>query len=210
MKYKHIVFDIDGTLIDSETTLVLSLQQTVKEVLGKDMAYEELVPFFGIPSLETLNALNFPDYEEGLEIWEKHFREKFSLIVPYEGVSNFLHDLARSGAQMGIVTSRNLNEIGNDPNLEQWLVKDRLFGTIIGANDTVLHKPDPAPLLEYVRRTGAKPSECLYVGDTVMDSSCGLGAGCDFCLVSHRRPADRNIPATHYADGLDDLKAILS
>ena len=48
--YRHFVFDIDGTLIDTERTGVLSLVKTVRELLGVEMPYEEAYGYFGIPA----------------------------------------------------------------------------------------------------------------------------------------------------------------
>ena len=62
---------------------------------------------------------------------------------------------------------------------------------VICADDTAEHKPEPGPLLKYMERTGAKPSEVLYVGDTVYDMQCARGAGVDFALARWGNPDGR-------------------
>ena len=62
---------------------------------------------------------------------------------------------------------------------------------IICADDTAEHKPKPGPLLKYMEYTGARPSEVLYVGDTVYDMQCARGAGVDFALARWGNPDGR-------------------
>ena len=62
-RYTDIVFDIDGTLLDTERTGVLSLLQTVKELTGREMSYEEGYSFFGTPSARASEVLGFGNIE---------------------------------------------------------------------------------------------------------------------------------------------------
>jgi Predicted phosphatases len=71
MKYEHIVFDVDGTLIDSEYSILAALVDTLKEIKGKDYTIDELRYVLGIPGAETLKLFEVKDVEYGLELWLK-------------------------------------------------------------------------------------------------------------------------------------------
>ena len=78
-KYKLAVFDIDGTLIDTERTGVESLVKTIKELVGKDVPYEEAYKAYGIPSSKVGAMYGYADGQKFLERWEENF---ISLYTP--------------------------------------------------------------------------------------------------------------------------------
>ena len=123
-KYKHLIFDIDGTLLDTEKTGVLSLQKSVKELMGKDMTYDELYPYFGIPTMVVAQKMGFKDVEAAAHSWEKNFRELMYLIVPFEGVSEMLPSLREMGFKLGVVTSRSRFEFTTRPVLGNGIIRD--------------------------------------------------------------------------------------
>ena len=201
-KYKHLIFDIDGTLLDTEKTGVLSLQKSVKELMGKDMTYDELYPYFGIPTMVVAQKMGFKDVEAAAHSWEKNFRELMYLIVPFEGVSEMLPRLREMGFKLGVVTSRSRFEFNYDPRLSQW--KD-LFETVITSDDSERHKPWPDPLLAYLSHSGAVAEECIYFGDTEYDFECAKGAGIDFALADWRNRGFQGIPAQYLFSSVEDI-----
>ena len=77
MKYTHIVFDIDGTLTDTEYAAIVSLQDTVKKFRGKEYAYDELIFALGIPGVDALSQLGFEaeTYADAMRDWEIGLRK---------------------------------------------------------------------------------------------------------------------------------------
>ena len=71
--YKHLVFDIDGTIIDSADINMISLQEAVKELRGETMPLEDLYFSFGIPGIRAMEILGFPDPAEALRVWLRHY-----------------------------------------------------------------------------------------------------------------------------------------
>lgn len=211
--YRHFIFDIDGTLIDTERTGVLSLIRTVKELIGQEMPYEEAYKFFGIPSGKVAPMLEFADHQLFAQRWEENFVELQYLMKPFDGVERMLTHLKESGMYLGCVTSRNRYEFGKDPYLQKIA---HLFDVAICAEDTTKHKPDPEPVLEYMRKmenlTGEKvlPEECLYLGDTIYDFKCGSGAGCDFALADWHSRGMQGIPAKFRFSTADELLGLVS
>lgn len=205
--YKYIIFDIDGTLIDTEKTGVLSLQQTVKELMNKDMTYEELYPYFGIPSLKAVTLLNFPEPQAAADRWEVNFQNLMYLVTPFEGVDQMLEKLKKEGKVLGIVTSRSQFEFSYDPNLKRWR---ELFDFVICSEDSPRHKPFPDPMLAFLAKSGASASECLYVGDTIYDFHCGNDAGVDFVLADWRCRGMQGIPAKYHATTAEEMLSAIN
>ena len=204
--YTDFVFDIDGTLLDTERTGVLSLIQTVRELTGREMPYEEAYGFFGIPSSKASAILHYDDEMHFAEVWEIHFQELMHLVTPFPGVEDVLRDLRETGCRTGLVTSRSRTEINYDPHLARLLP---YFDVVIGSEQSERHKPYPDPMLAYLRTAGASAETTLYIGDTMHDWRCGHDAGCDFALADWRLRGDQGIPAEYRFTDAASLRVIL-
>ena len=206
MTYLHIIFDVDGTLIDTYETYKTSLNRTAIELLGRAVTHEELSNCFGVPSNVTIDYLKFEDKAAALNMWEKYYREAaVSYSHPFKGISEMLHALAKK-AHIGIVTSRNHDEINADPFLREHL---SIFTAVIGADDSTTHKPQPGPLLAYLEKSGAKPDECVYFGDTQFDALCAQSAGIDFVLADMNCIADAGIQRMHTVHSVAEMADFL-
>ena len=203
---KNIIFDIDGTLIDTEKTGVLSLIQTVRELLGVEMPYEEAYKFFGIPSGKVAPMLNYPEAERFAHLWEEHFVELMYLMKAFPGVEDMMRTLSEAGCRIGCVTSRNRYEFEKDEELKPLL---KYFEVEICAEDTLLHKPNPEPALEFLRRIGAKPEDTIFVGDTMHDFQCADGAGIPFLLADWRSRGWQGIPAKFRAENAAEMLDVI-
>ncbi len=194
--YTHVVFDIDGTLLNTQQTGMVSLQKTVKELLGVDMSLDSLYPYFGIPSHKAVEMLHFPDVRKAGERWEELFQELMFLTRPFEGVEELLENLHQKGTCMGIITSRSRLELETDAYMSPWMP---YFTCTVCAEDCPRHKPAPDPMLLFLDRTGARPDHTLYIGDTLYDQQCAHSAGTHFALACWGAK-NRDIPAECYLD----------
>ena len=202
--YKHFVFDIDGTLIDTERTGVLSLVKTVEELIGTTMPYEEAYGYFGIPSAKVAPMLGYAETERFGERWEENFVELSHLMKSFEGAEEVLAAVKSAGRTTGCVTSRSRYEFEKDVHM-QGLV--RYIDHIVCAEDSEGHKPLPDPMFAYMKKAGdADPAECIYIGDTMHDFQCAAGAGCDFALADWQGRGLQGIPARYH---LTDMNQIL-
>jgi len=194
IKYKAAIFDIDGTLIDTERTGVLSLVRTIKELMGADVPYEDAYRYFGIPSSKVAGMLGYDGAEDFGEHWERNFIDLSHLIAPFPGVEEMLCKVKEAGMLTGLVTSRSRFEFDYDTHLRQLLDK---IDAAVCSDDTIRHKPFPDPLLECMKRLGVEPSESLYLGDTAHDFSCATAAGCDFALADWHGKTQGNSDAKY-------------
>lgn len=205
-RYEDFVFDIDGTLLDTERTGVLSLMQTIRELTGVDLPYEEAYVFFGVPSSKAASTLGYADEARFADVWEQHFQELMYLVQPFPGVESVLQELRASGARMGIVTSRSRLEIQYDPHLAKLLP---YFDALVCSEDSVRHKPFPDPMLAYLEKTGARKETTLYLGDTAHDWHCSHDAGCDFALADWKGRGCQDIRAEYCFTDAVSLRKIL-
>lgn len=202
--YKHLVFDIDGTIIDSAKINMLSLQETVKELRGDVMPLEDLYFSFGIPGVRAMEILGFPKPEKAVQVWIRNYSacaERLGMPL-FPGMREILERLREKGASLGIITSK-LREEYDEHFEKQGLLE--LFPCVVTASDTPKGKPYPDPMLEYLRRTGAAPEEVLYFGDTAYDMDCARSAGVDHALVLWGCLSPEGIEATYRLEKAEEI-----
>ncbi len=181
-KYKHLVFDIDGTLINTEKVNCVSLQRAVEELRGEKLTYEETLFSFGIPGIRSLELLGFENPKEQIKVWIKHYDQcarEFGKPM-YPGIKSVLEALKVSEVELGIITSKLRSEYERDA-VECGLRP--YFQQAVTSSDTEKGKPYPDPMRKYMEMTGAKPEEILYLGDSIYDMQCAQAAGVDHALV---------------------------
>ena len=101
----------------------------------------------------------------------------------FTGMQEVLNTLREQGYTLGIVTSRDWKEYRayfSSPSF------DALFACIICKEDTKLHKPDPEPLLAYLRKMNAAKEDSIYIGDMDTDRECAVRAGVSFAQAVWR------------------------
>ena len=180
MKYRHIVFDIDGTLIDTEYAVLRSLQETVRVLSGREIPYSELTFALGITGADALKKLDIKNISYAAELWNKNMRKYADTVKVFDGITELLKNLLRLDCEMGIVTSKTREEFKQD--FSHFNIS-HYFKTIVCADDTQRHKPNAAPLLKYLEISKADCRQTLYIGDSKYDSMCAEDAGIDFALA---------------------------
>lgn len=210
--YKLAVFDIDGTLIDTERTGVESLMVTIRELLGKEVSYETAYKTFGIPSGKVAGLYGYDDAKRFGQRWEENFIALSHHISPFPGVMEALQRIHATGIATGVVTSRNRMEFDFDDYLREMVP---YLGYIVCSEDTVNHKPHPEPMLRCIEMASRtlgepiRPDEVIFFGDTFHDFACARDAGCDFALADWKGRGWQDIPARYKFSNADEMMAIL-
>ncbi|MCI1578154.1 MAG: HAD family hydrolase [Clostridium beijerinckii] len=178
--YNCIIFDIDGTLLDTEIAVLSSLQKLIFEELNENLSFDELRFALGIPGEVALNKLGITNILDCNVKWNKYLKEYFHNVKVFDGIKDTLIKLNEIGILTGIVTSKTKEEFLNDfaP-----FELNNYFKLVVCADDTEEHKPNPEPILKFIELSGANKSKTIYIGDTKYDMDCAFGAGIDFALA---------------------------
>ncbi len=194
MKYKHIVFDVDGTILDTEEAVLKSFQTTLEEE-GIKKETDELNFCLGITGMKALELLGIPEKERVLARWVCHLQEMSGFVRLFDGMVPLFKKLKEMGYSLGIVTSRIAEEYQND--FARFGILE-YFDIAVCAEDTVRHKPDGEPLECYMKRAKAEKSEVLYIGDSKYDMECAKAAGADCALALWGANSVKHIHADYY------------
>ena len=178
MTPKGILFDLDGTLLDTYALILASFRYATAQVLGHELPEKILMAKVGMPLVEEVK--DFTDDEKlqadlvgAFRSYNERAHDR--LVHAFPGVEGMLGMLAPAGPRLGVVTSKrgSLARRG----LQVCGLSD-YFEFAIGSDEYSGHKPDPAPVLYGCERLGLAPQECAYVGDSPFDIEAGNAAGC--------------------------------
>jgi len=192
MKYKYVIFDIDGTLVDNEKAVIATWQKTINQLLGKYYKVSELDFVLGIPGETSMQRLGIENPQEAFKVWSENFMVLKSEIELFPDIEKTILGLRSKEVDLGLVTSRTRDELNNDYALCQIIDN---FNTIICVTDTLRPKPYPDPLLAYLTQCGLSAQDALYVGDSDYDGQCAKSAGVDFGLAMWGKSNSRNMDA---------------
>lgn len=181
-KINTILFDFDGTLMDTNEVIINSWQHTFRTLDGKERPVDEITRTFGEPLKITMEKM-FPDVpvDKAIEIYRSYHYDNFGeMISLFPGMRNLLDSLTKDGYTLALVTSRlkGTTQQGMESHdLEKY------FQAVITCEDTDKHKPDPAPILVTLERLDKKPEEAIMIGDSMFDILCAKNAGVRSVLV---------------------------
>jgi pyrophosphatase PpaX len=175
VRYPVVLFDFDGTIVDSGAIIMASFRHAAQEVLEREIADIQVTAMLGGASLHEQMAAIAPDRVDELVVaYRRHNEPLHDELECCAGMLDVLDRLRAEGRRLGIVTAKR-RATGE-------LVFARLplrdyFEVIIGADDTARHKPDPEPILLALERLGAEPGDAAYVGDSPFDIGAARAAG---------------------------------
>jgi len=175
MSIRTILFDLDGTLIDTSELIIQSMLHTLSQYVPNQYDRDDVLDFIGPPLEESFQQVLPDKVEEMIEVYREHnLFHHDNLVAPYDGVLETLAALKNHGIQLGIVTTKR-----NDTALRGLKVSkiEKYFDVIIGLNDVAHAKPHPEPIIKALDKLGAKASEAIMVGDNFHDILAGKNAG---------------------------------
>ena len=187
MKYKCLIFDLDGTLLDSLQGILDAANLSFKE-MGFDIqrTYEEGKRFIGAGAIEfarrAMKGTNIPPEKER-EVMER-FLINYQLIQskqtkPFPGIVEMLKTFQDKGYYLAIAS--NKPQILLDPIVKQ-LFPDIKFAATLGQRTNTPEKPNPHIIFEIMNICKVEAKDCLYIGDSEYDYKTAHNAGID-CVI---------------------------
>jgi pyrophosphatase PpaX len=180
--YPNVLFDLDGTLIDSGAIILASFKHATKTVLRREIPDAELAALVGGSSIhEQMRAIDAVQADELVRVYREHNEPLHDELEVFEGIEHVLAELRRQGRRLAIVTAKRRKTVELAFAV---LPLERYFEVVVTADMTERHKPDPAPVLAALQLLDAPPGESAFVGDSPFDVGAGKAAGVYTVAVS--------------------------
>lgn len=187
MQFKLIIFDFDGTLGDTRSNIVVTMQQTLEAQGLPQRDGESCASTIGLPLAGCFRSLLLM-FRGIIDKCVDTYRQLFELnkdkMPPqsFPHVAETLESLSHKGIRMSVATSRGLESL-RDLLTAMGIIK--YFDLLLGADSVTKHKPDPEPVIMTLDKLNIDASETLVVGDMPVDILMGKGAGCTTCGVTY-------------------------
>jgi phosphoglycolate phosphatase-like HAD superfamily hydrolase len=176
---RHLVFDFDGTLVNTMPSVIRGLRYAIHVANGRDVPVDELVATFGAAPQAILAKWLAPELVPvGFKAW-LDFEDQLapSEIAPFPGVVEMLDDLQARKIPTAIFTGRDRLGTLRILRAHGWLGRYFDDDRILAGDDGHPTKPSPEGLAELMKRLGFEPARTLRVGDHVYDAMAGAAAG---------------------------------
>jgi pyrophosphatase PpaX len=176
LRWKAVVFDLDGTLIDTIPLIVASHRHAVQTVLGRDFSDDVLRSGIGRPLIDQMKVFDEAQAQalfDTYRVW--NHANTAALLGRFDGVDDVLVRLAAAGAKLAVATSKSRDAVDLAFSIQPPVVE---FDAIVTVEDSTRHKPHPEPVLTAIAQLGAEPADAVYVGDAPYDIEAALAAGC--------------------------------
>lgn len=173
---RAVVFDLDGTLVDTMTSTPQAYADTIRALGGPDLSVSDVTAAWHVgPTPIVLDHfLTRTISPEDLNCFYDHFEAAMASVHPFPGVDTLLEDLLHAGYRLGVFTTATKRAATHT--LENARLRGT-FATVIGGDEVRQPKPAAEGLRLACRRLGVNPREAVYVGDAEVDLRCAELAG---------------------------------
>ena len=209
-----ILFDLDGTVLDTYDAIAVSMRHASEAVLGTLLPDSVLLAQVGQPLVTQIEA--FSDDPKVREDFLSYYRKENEAGLtekgkPFEGMKELIASLKQEGYLVGVVTSKR-HQLAED-SLRYYGIYENL-DCLVALEESVNHKPHPEPLIVATQKLGSSLEQCVYVGDSPFDMQAAHAAGIPGIAVTWGKFFDREIlePQRPLAivDTPAELKAVLA
>lgn len=195
MKFQTILFDLDGTLVDS-LPLIIECSRLAGAEIGLPWDEEKIRSMIGIPLLETGEALMGKGKGHFYrQVYLNYFHQLHDAQIKiFPGIPEMLAELKATGVKMAVVTSK-IHDSALMSLTDTGILS--YFDQIITASEPCAHKPSPEPGLLALSRLGAAKEGAVFVGDSPYDMACGQGCAIATCGVTWGMATKEQLSSCH-------------
>lgn len=171
---KAVLFDFDGTLLNTNDLIFSSYEHAFMQVLGRSVTTDEIRQLYGRPLYSSLEVYG-KDQDELYRVYREYNETNHDKLVnKFPMVAEGVRLLVEHDIKTAIVTSKRIMTLERGI---QILGLENIFDVLITPDETDKHKPDPMPAVVACERLGVSPNEAIMVGDSIFDFECGKRAG---------------------------------
>jgi len=176
VKYKTLLFDLDGTILNTNDLIINSFLYTLEQFYPGKYTEEKLIPHMGKPLREQMVIFgDEANADKMVEIYREHnIRTHDEYVKEFPYVKEVLTTLKEEGYTLGVVTTKMRNTV--TMGLRRFDLES-LMSTVVTYEDTEFHKPAPEPVLLAMEQLGAEKETTLMVGDSQYDIQAAKNAG---------------------------------
>ncbi|WP_066175481.1 pyrophosphatase PpaX [Bacillus marinisedimentorum] len=175
MKIDTVLFDLDGTLIDTNELIISSFMHTLNHYYPGQYGREDCLQFMGPPLKESFSSLDPDRVDEMVDTYRKHNIENHDKYVEaFDGVVETLETLHKHEYKLGIVTTKMRQTVKMGMELTGI---DRFFDVVVTLDDVINAKPDPEPVEKALFQLGSRREHAIMIGDNHHDIVSGQNAG---------------------------------
>jgi pyrophosphatase PpaX len=174
-KITTILFDLDGTLIDTNDLIIASFLHTLEKYYPGKYTREDVLPFIGPSLKETFGGLDPERAEEMTRVYRTYNLANHDLLVKeFDGVLETMQSLKENGFKIAIVSTKIYATVLQGLKVTKL---DSFFDVIVALDHVTKEKPDPEPIYLALEQLGSTPEETIMVGDNYHDILAGKNAG---------------------------------
>jgi pyrophosphatase PpaX len=175
MRYETVLFDLDGTLVDSGAMILASFRHATRTVLAREIPDEQLLAYVGGMRLgEQMREIAPDRVDELVRTYRQHNEPLHRELQAFDGMLELLQTLDDEGRALGLVTAKLRATV----ELAFAAVPlERYLRVVVAADHTERHKPHPEPLLKALQLLDRTPATAAYVGDSPYDVRAARAAG---------------------------------
>lgn len=207
-----VLFDLDGTLVDSLPTIAAGMSRTLGE-FGHDISADEIVPLIGAPMQILAAQLTDVTAEVAEEMYQRYLELYYAELIettqPLDGAGALLDGLSAAGARLAVVTNKNEHGGKLMVEIQGWT---HHFATVIGRDTTAHPKPAPDGTHHALASIGVDVTRAAFVGDTEFDMEAARNADVPVRIgLVGARSGERleASGATHVVESLAAVEAIV-
>ncbi len=213
LPYRHVIFDLDGTVADTRADLAQSMIRTLNSLDMPEPTPDQVIAAVGWGARNLVARVVGPEHEDRVDEVLGHFRRDYRahLVVEtrlFDGMRRLLQDLSASGARLSVATNKPVvlsRQLLDELSLD-------LFDDVVGPEDVERPKPAPDMLGELLARSGVEPAAAVMVGDMETDVGCAIAAGVPAILVlwgGYAMAPGLERRADHVCGTMDELRGLL-
>jgi pyrophosphatase PpaX len=208
-KIKTMLFDLDGTILDTNELIIRSFIESLKGYVPEDFGREHIIPSMGNPLTDQMKLFSgLEDVTHLVAAYrEVNLRLHDEYVKPFDYVNEVMAKLHDNGIQIGVVTTKM--RLTTERGLKFVGLFDYV-DTIVTIDDVKNPKPHPEPVSKAIELLGAEPATTIMVGDSIVDIQSAVAAGAVAVGVAWSLKGEKILKEAGAHHVIDDMRDLYS